>query len=642
MRRSSAKMVTILAGVLPYAFLLGSMGVFLLLLLLRRSDLAFKSLYLLIPISIAAFIVIIRPAWFKVDSITAPLRRSLSPQAFQNIVLLNIFLNIISICLLFLNNTNLLGYFIIVGLIASLIFVEIMLYGGDEHPGRKGIILFQIAFVSANVIFGQTLRLPLFFGYGDVLAHMYNISTIVETGRITSSMLYDYQYFPAFHIFGALGNIMSGLKLETSYFIFSSLVFLISIPVIYLLVSRLTKNAYLPLLAALLYALSREVIFNGMYMITRVMAFVLCFMILYLLIRSKGNLKIRALAVSLVFPLVTVHHTTLLQFSGILFIIVVIEFMLYQRKNYIGFNFLVLFIVAYLGYWVWISYPFFKNTVVSYSAAQEIAQIPGQDTRSPLFLIFTNNADAIVIAFLAIFGIISMLRARRESFVMWTAFTIFSIAALIIYFPAISSFLSQALLSGRLQLLVTPFIAFVSAGGLFLIVRKSLTVQPRWEFITRIGVGMIVVFFLSLSSMAILGNTTDFSLQKILGSENRQYYTKSELAAFSFAKEYGPNILYFGDYASNIYLLKRLGLSVRQTNGVFEPDTLERGFFVFRKQELETRGRLAFNIWTEAGPVDQEFTYHNSGAPGIQALWEKENKIFDGGTVYIYMKKMLE
>lgn len=641
MREFAVRVIKVLFKILPYAILVGAAGAFSFLLVLGRSDLAFKSLYLILPVSLAALIIIIKPGWFTKNAITLSPARSLSPAAFRNLVLLFVLLNIISICLLIANSTSLLIYLFIIGLIYSLIFVEIIGYGGEEHSGRKSVILFQICFVLVNVIFGQTLRLPLFFGYGDVLAHMFNISTIVETGRITSAMLVDYQYFPALHIFGAIGNIMSGMNLETSYFIFNSLVFLISVPVVYLLVSRVTRNAYIPLIAALFYSFSREAIFNGMYMITRVMAFVLCFVILYLLLRSKANLKVRALAIFLVLPLVIVHHTTLLHFSIILFIIIVLELFLYRRR-YIGFNFLAFFVLAYLGYWVWLSYPFFKSTLINYSAAEDIAKAPISDTANSFLFIFTNNADAIVIAFLAIFGIVSLLNARRQLFVMGSAFTLFSIVALILYFPVIGSFLSKTLLSGRLQLLVTPFVAFVTASGLLLLMGRSHTIRPPWESIARISTGMFIVFFLALSSTVIQANTTDLNNENVLGSEYRQYFTASELVAFSFAKENNPDGLYFSDYASGVYLKSRLGLSVRQTAEVFKPDSIEKGYMVFRIQELESRGRLAFSLWGDKDSQDQEYTYRPGESPDLQASWEKENKIFDGGTLYIYMKKTLE
>lgn len=638
MREPSIKIVSILSKILPYMIFAAAMFIVLFLLAFGRSDLALRSLYLLIPISIAALMIIIKPDWFRKSSLTPSPHIKLSPASFRNLVLVFMLLNTLSISLLVGENVSTLGYFLFIGLIAAIVFIEILGFGGEENSGRKGVILFQIVIISANIILGQTLRLPLFFGFGDVLAHIYNINTIVETGYITSTMAFDYQYFPAFHIFGAIGNIMSGMDIEVSYFVFNNLFFLISIPIVYLLTGRITRNPYLPMIAALLYAISREAIFNGMYMITRVMAFVFCFLILYLLIRSRANIKLRSLAIFLVLPLVITHHTTLIHFSVILLVIVILEILLY-RKRYVGFNFLAFFTLAYLGYWVCASYPFFKSTVEKYAASQEIAQITLPAAERSLYLTFTNNADAIVVAFLAVCGIVGLIHARRELLVMGTAFIIFSILGLIMYFPVISSFLNRTLLSSRLQLLVTPFIAFVAAGGLLLLVGKSLNTRTPKRPIIRVAVAVIIIFFLSLSSTVIQANFTDFNLQKILGNENRQYFTDSELAAFDFAEKYGSEGLYYGDYAAIAYLQRRLGLLVRQTEEVFNPDSVERGFFVFRNYELQSRGKLGFTFWGQDGAAEQTYTYYSGESPDIQALWEKQNKIFDCGSMYIYMRK---
>ncbi|OGO23651.1 MAG: hypothetical protein A2144_01485 [Chloroflexi bacterium RBG_16_50_9] len=634
----SARLLSFLTRIIPFACLYLAMAAFLLLLVLGRSDLAFKSLYIFLPVAAASLIAILKPGWLKNDLRDFLPRLRLSPPTFQHLVLIFILLYIVSLCLLIVSEARPILYFILVGLMASLMLAEILACG-EEHSGRKVVILVQIVFVSANLVFGQTLRLPLFFGNGDVLPHMYNINTILETGRVTSSMLVDYQYFPSFHIFGAAGNMLSGLDLKTSYFLFNGLFFIASIPVVYLLITKVTSNIHLPLIATLLYMLSRQVIFSGMYMITRVMAFVVCLSILYLLIRGRTNLKFRALAIFLVIPLVLMHHTTLLHFSGILFILFIIELILYRPSWYIGFNFILFFVIAYLGYWFSIGHHFFQNTLINYSSAPDITRIPFPTVAQSVSIVFANNADAIVIAFLAIIGILSLLRAKEGLATIGSAFALFSLVALVVYFQGIASFLSRILLTARLQLLVTPFIAFVTAGGLLLIAGKTTVNWPHWKSITRTGISLGIVFFLAFSTTVIVGNSTDLDLSGVLGNESHQFFTESELAAFSFARDYGEDLLYFGDYASCVYIEALLRLTVRQTIDVFHPESIGSGYMVFRNQELQSRGRLDFSIWGQDGATDQEYVYLPGGDIDLQSEWEKEHKIFDDGAIYIYMKR---
>ncbi|MCJ7744250.1 MAG: hypothetical protein MUO99_06810, partial [Dehalococcoidales bacterium] len=443
---------------------------------------------------------------------------------------------------------------------ASLILVEI-LASGEALTRRKGIILFQIVFVSANLIFGQTLRLPLYFGWTDVMGHMHSIETILETGRVTSALGIDYQYFPNFYIFGATGTMLSGMSLQTSYFALCGLLFLVSIPVVYLLVSQVTRNVYLPLVTALLYSQSREVIFNGMYATPRAMAFVFCLVILYLLIRGRTNWKLRAVAVFLVVPLVLMHQTTLLHFSAILIVLVIIELILHRRSWYIGLNYSMFFTFAYLGYWLWLCYPFLSKTIIDAYSAITMTHIPSSSMERTVFATFTANADLTAIAFLAIVGVVSLLHRNRELVTVGTVFSLFSLVAFLLYFPGPLGFLPGMFESNRLPLLVSPFIAFAAAGGLLLLVRQLPTDGRHWKSIIGIGITLCLVFFLSLSSTVILGNSTDLNLGKVLGNTDRQYFTESELAAFSYSYEHGQNIPYYGDYESLRYMGDYFGMT---------------------------------------------------------------------------------
>ena len=121
--------------------------------------------------------------------------------------------------------------------------------------------------------------------------------------------------------------------------------------------------------------------------------------------------------------------------------------------------------------------------------------------------------------------------------------------------------------------------------------------------------------------------------------ENRQYFIESEVAAFSFADEYGQDIFYYGDYPSNRYMKEFLGMPVAQTLDVFNPESITIGYLLLRKQELESRGQLGFTIWGQGESEEQEYIYRNTDELDLQALWEQENKIFDSGTLYIYLKK---
>lgn len=607
-------------------------GIFLIFAYLGRADLVLKSLYLIVPLTAASIFVIVKPGLFSMDAVGLAARVNPGIFSFQKLVLISTIVYIASICLLVINNERPPGYFILSGIYSALILVEI-LSCGEENTTRKAIILGQITLLAASFILGQTLRLPLYFGYGDIFTHMFNINTILDNGHISSSMLVDYQNFPVFHILGAFSKLVSGLDLQKAYFLFYGILFLVSIPLIYLIVSKLTKNTHLPLIATLVFSLNREVIFNGMYMITRVMAFILCFMILYLLIRGRTDYKLRILAIFLVIPLVLTHHTTLVHFSGILFGLVILEFFLYRPGWYVGFNFLVFFIIAYLGYWLWLSYPFFQDTLVNYATASDVTRVPLPAVESSALYTYSRNMDPIVVAFLAFIGIIVLFHSRSESNTMGTAFALFSIVALIFYFPVVNSFLNKILLTARLELLVSPFISFAAAGGILFLIGKSRASLSRWESGIRAGVGIILVFYLAMTSQLILGNSTDQSFDNVLGGESRQYFTQGELSSFSFAKKYRDRV-YYGDYASCTYLRRGMGLSVNHTTGIIDPASLTRGSMLFRKEEFEKKEQLSFLNWTQTG--EEELVFRKNDVKNLQAAWENEFKVYNSGKVLIY------
>lgn len=628
---SSGKLVSIIAKAVPYAGFGGAAAVVIIGFMLGRSDLVIRSLYLLAPISAVMIIAIIKPDWIKNDFTDSSPRIKLSASIFQYLGLLFILIYIISICLLIGNEVRPLIYFILVGVMAALIFVEI-LSCGEEHSGRKGIILFQIVLVSANLIFGLTLRLPFYFGFGDVLTHMNYIDSIVKTGQV-SDALGNYQYFPNFHIFNASGTLLSGMSLQTSYYIFNGLFFLVSIPIIYLLVSQLIKNVHLPLMATLVYSLSREVIFNGMYMITRVMAFIFCLLILYILIRSRGNLKLRTISLFLVIPLVMVHQTTLLHFSGILLALALIETCMYRNSWSIGMNFLLFFVIAYLGYWFWQSYPFIAESISNLIIAPDFTRSLPTASEVPLFVTFTSNADLIVLVILVMIGIISLLYAHKQLVAIGTVFAVFTLAASIIYFPGFNNILAHILLTYRVALLVTPFIAFTTAAGLLLLIRRTSTDGEHMRSTLKIGISVCVIFVMTVLSTVILGNFNDLNYGKVFGNTNRQYFTESEIAAFSFSYQHGRDIAYYGDDASLKYMIDYLGMSQGEPFDSLKPESIRTGYMLFRKEELESRGQLSFITYD---PVYQEYLYKGTD---LQAKWEQENKIFDNGSVYLYLKK---
>lgn len=626
----------LLARVIPYVCLFAVGVALILCFALGRSDLAIKGLYLAIPVTLASGMAIWKANIFKESSPSASPSLTLTSPSFSHLVLLFVVLYLIGLCILISSESRPLSYFVLMGVMAALIFVEI-LATGQEHTGQRNIILLQIAALLAISVFGQTLKLPLYHGGGgDLLCHMRLINTVVESGYLTSAMG-GYQYFPLFHIFGASAAMLTDMELQTSYFIFNGLVFIISVPIVYLLATQATRDAHLPLVATLLYSLSGEVIFGGMYMVTRTMAFVLCLLVLYLLIRGRNNLKFKAIAVFLIVPLTSMHQTTLLYFSAILVALILIELVIHRRSHYIGYTYPMLFTVAYLCYWVYIAWVFIGYAIKIIALTAEPVAISGI-VQEQLYISLSKNLDLTIMAFLVVLGIIGQLYKGRKEVALSAVFAVFSLIAIAFYFPGPADFLSPYFLTYRLPLLLSPFIAFAMAAGILLLIQRVAINRQHWKAVTMKGISLFIIILFAFLSLVILGNSTDFDFSKIRGVESSDYFTEAELEAFSFCVEYGGSVPVYTDYDSWCYVRNYLGMQTITSREVFDSESIEEGYMLLRGGELESRGQLSFLTGLTHGFMGEGYLYKLGDTPDLEAMWGREHKIFDNGAVWIYLK----
>ncbi len=216
---------------------------------------------------------------------------------------------------------------------AVVILAEILT---NDYANKPASILFKIILLAANIIFGQTLKLPFYFGGTDILPHLHWIETLLANQHVTPE-LGSYQYFPLYHIFNAIGQLLTNLDLQTAYFAIIGLSFLSSIFFVYLITYKVTNCPVKSLVTALVYSLSSEALFAGMSMVTRVMSYVIFLVMFYLLISKKqDNLRKNILALSLIIPLVFMHQITLVQEVIILGVFFLMELLIYHRNKLFG------------------------------------------------------------------------------------------------------------------------------------------------------------------------------------------------------------------------------------------------------------------------------------------------------------------
>ena len=629
----------LLAKIIPYACLFVVVPALFITTALGRPDLASMGLYLAISVILVAVIVIWKPNLLKENMDSAPPGFKLSSNCFSFSLLVFTLLYVVSLYLLIGNESRPLFFFILVASMAGLISIQI-LTTEPKHSNRRSIILVQIVLLSLNLILGQTLKLPLFWGDIDTLAHLRWINGIAAEGQVISAMGMYYD-FPLFHIFQAVGTIVTDMEPKMSSFILHGLSFAVSILIVYLIVSQLTRSSQLPLLAALLYSVNRDVLLDVMPLLSRTMAFFLYLLVLYLLVREKSSIWLRGIAVFLIIPLTLTHHVTLAYISAILALLIVIDLIMHHRSTYIGYTYLFLFAITYTGYWVYVGTTLFRNIVPAIFPETIPITIPSQSSVAiayavPVYSYLAKYADYTVIAFLAILGIVSQLSLGTRGQKLGHIFALFSLLALVLYLPTPVAFLQRLILTPRLALLLSPFIVFVAARGISLFFTHKWSVDAqRWKKGALVGLGLFIIVFYTFSSVTILGNWTDFDLSKAVGSENRHYFTEAELDSFSFIAEHRGHVNVYTDYFSFYYLIRYLGTSPVSSD-IFATVSREKAYFLLREEELQSKGVLLFTAEIHKGFMGSLYFYRPVVNPSPEPTWEEGNKIYDNHAVAIY------
>ena len=248
------------------------------------SGLVLKSLVYIIPVILAGIYLLI-----KTKSSEFPISassKSIIGIGFLQLLFSSIFLFITSLIVLIRFPERPWAYFIIVGLITCIIFLQIL---AKRPPWTDFVIIFEIVLLSLDIIWGVTLKYPLYFGASDILEHLNHINMLIQSANTAS--LADYTYFPLFHIYHTVGVEITGLSLRNSFFTFAGIIWEFGILISYLIFYKISDSRRDALIICLLFTVSQPMISYGMYAITRSLAFVLFLFWLYLILPNRGNFK---------------------------------------------------------------------------------------------------------------------------------------------------------------------------------------------------------------------------------------------------------------------------------------------------------------------------------------------------------------
>jgi hypothetical protein len=633
-----------LSSIFPYMLFLVAGGGFSIAYFIVGPAYAYKSLLYVIPIILAAIIILVRRS--QIDGRFMPV--NISGFSFVHLFSFTILLFIISIIILISFPTRPLIYFAVVSLISGLIFAQIL---WKRPESTDYLIIFEIILLSLDLIWGGSIKYPLYFGDTDILRHMSYIDAMIQTGNITNFGA-GYGYYPLFHIFNGIGIELTDLSLKNGYFIFSGITWQVGILFAYLIFKKLSNSRTFSLIACLLFATSVHIIFLGMYESSRSLAYVLDLCLLYLII-GRFDVKYVFLLLIAISALILAHHTTVLFFIPVI-ILVYISQKLFNSdksgKSNIQWLPIQLLVIAFFSYLLYVA-----SSVLAPFGSGWWNRILTADTSININIISGNiqglGVNSIYFSFAVFFSIVGIVAALKNNKLVNKHQSVVGIALVSIVFllffvtgPFDIFPQSRYLLLYRLQELVSPFIIYMIAFGLIYLMYFG---QSLGRYISKssalmtffvMGIVVIITFFSTIGGQN--GNDNNYiSSVSNLGSK---YFSNSELTSFSFVKNNCDNDSnLYGDYETirNEYYFK----DFPQKQMIAEGDIsyIDEGYLIFRSGELHKVGFLHFSRTRfnsdDPGVIYQYTPEQSTPQMNIMSRLSAKYCIYSDGNVQLYM-----
>jgi len=589
-----------ITSLFPYILLIvAGAGIFI-DIFLHRTDIAIASLIWIIPLVLAALILLLSK---HNSGIGLALPSFTSSIKFRHLFLLNVFIFIISLIILISFATRPFEYFIVVSLASGVLFLQVLC----KRPGwTDGLIIAELIILSLNLIWGVALKYPLYFADTDSMGHMYIIDVIMNTAH-TGSLIPGYEKFQMYHILNAIGVELTGMLLRTALYLVMGIAWQTGTVFAYLIFKKLSNSSNFSLIAAMLFALSSPIIFYGSYAIARSLSVVLFMSLLYLILDNyQKQSKFIFLTIIVMCTLIMTHHLTVLFIIPVLvciFFFQKVAIRLGQDNTVISATFILLFAICTVAYLIWISFNMMETTLPR--TVRTILELDIEIKADPLR---GYGAEAVLgiayyafILLLCLLGIRRILDCYRSNSSSKNAY-IFAVAGIImlaVYMPGPLDLFpqSQVVLIRRLNLLVSPFIACLAAYG-----TEYLT-SLQSDFKEGIAKSLYVPFLaivlivpITFFSFIGTGNAQDTDYFPHIVIADTPYFTDEELTSFSFINENADTAVpLYSDYQTKRNLLAMRNLAF--VNIIKGPDIsyIQNGYLLLRVGELQRRGVLTFN-----------------------------------------------
>ena len=583
----------ILATKFHYLIILGIISGIAVTLLIGRPDFTIRGLIYFIPMILVAFLLFI--VYRKDRKYPGTLIILQANRKFFQILFVLLF--VLSVLGLYFSSYRPWYYFLFITALFCVIFLQIF-----SDKLKPTLILVEISCVLGNLIFGLQLKYPFFFGFTDIIPHLYLTKITILSGHIIPLDLdYSYAWFPLYHIFIAEGTNLFGIDVKTAFILLTSLSFILLVWVIYLLFNHLLKNNQTSLLICLIFSTTPIVITYSTYVVTRTMAFIGFIIFLFLAHKQIKTAKWRSFSVlTILFSvyLILVHQVSIIQIIFLLGIFVLLE-VLINDFFAIKTKIIAFIIVTFTTYWLFTS--FFFTSIILQTAdsatVPELSQLRSQVQAGSEYIFLQDNIYIAIAIFFMILGAGYLCWAYRSKYP--SVIGLFVLITSPLYFPSPITASRMAMITlraDRFSLLVAPFFACVIAIG-FLVLLYTFY-DNKYTRKIALFFGVLIFSYLCFSALTV-DNASDSKDLSIL--RGRVYFTEPEITAFNFVPQF---IEYNSSVSSDKYSSRMfeqgffsettaLDLPSYYTTSQFQsadPIVFETGFFVLRNQELEENG----------------------------------------------------
>ncbi|RXA19724.1 hypothetical protein EQO05_07680 [Methanosarcina sp. MSH10X1] len=576
----------------PYFILLVVLGACLCMLIIGRFNSAFNGLVIAIPALISCHYTL------NLKNEQVDLKKDI----YISIPNSNIFnylfwaIYFFSIVVLFMHESRPWYYFLLISFSYLIIFVQIF-----SNIKKPALILTELFFIMLNLIYSVTMNYGFYFGTTDLLSHIFMSKITYLSGHVIPISLSNYSYFPLYHILLSEASYLLNLDMKTSLFLITAPIYGITVVFIYSIFLKTSHNQQIALLSSSLYSLSSVVIYYGVNLIARTMAFIYFIIILYFVYSSsqgKNSMRFRILSILISISLILVHQVSIPQIVLLLSIVFISEW-LTGNKNFLSKNYYVLINVMFISYWIFVAYIFitkdissrlqlnYLDSVVLFGGSSGISQSE--------WMKILGYFDDSIFLFFALISIGYLLKCHKNNYA--SVFGLVALFTLIFYIPNPLNSVWQFMVLfrfDRIMLLVSPFMAFVMGVGIYLYLITGSKTFPKLSKSKFISVFTLIFIFSFVSLVSSVSDSDDLWI-----NPQHEYFSNQELNGFNYISNKVPfgSILY-SDYHAMRYFpgkfeySQSLGVSYYRSKKIKNVDSLPsyNGYIVIRERELARNG----------------------------------------------------